>query len=367
METLKLAFFTHDLGGGGAQRMLIQLANVIAARGAAVDFIVGNGRGTARELVSERLRLVDLRAHRTIRTIPSLVRYLRSARPDVLLTTPLHVNVAAALAWRIAGRPCPLMVREAVHLSTERRRSRLPAYALAPHVYRWATYVASVSEGVARDLIEVHGIPREKVRVLPNPTITSRTLELARRPIDHPWFDRKVPVLVSAGRLTEQKGFKTLLRAVAKVLEHQEVRLVILGEGSQRQELEQVIEDLGLRQHVDMPGYQPNPYAYIARADLFVLSSEWEGSPNVLKEALACGTPVVSTDCPSGPKEILDGGRFGELVPVGDPGSMAGAILRQLACSHDHDALRARGMEYSDERAADAYLRLMNEAVAAAG
>lgn len=344
--------------------MLIHLANALSEKGHEIDFLVGNSDGPGAKWLGQGLRLVDFNVTRTIQIVPGLVRYLRSHTPAALISTPLHVNVAATMAWLAAGKPCALIVREAVNLSAEGARSRLPAYRIAPWAYRRASAVACVSEGVATDLIQNHRIPAAKIRVVPNPTITESVLALARREVNHPWFNSEIPVILGVGRLTRQKSFGTLIRAVSRVRESMPVRLVILGDGPQRVELEHLIESLRLQDCVDLVGYQPNPYPFLANADLFVLSSEWEGSPNALIEALACGTPVVATDCPSGPREILQSGKYGPLVAVGDHDAMARAIVEQLNRNCSREMLQQRGMMYSDCHAAEEYLELIAELTA---
>ena len=181
-------------------------------------------------------------------------------------------------------------------------------------------------------MAQVTGIPRERIKVIFNPSVVgTEVAEKAKAPLDHPWFEPGQPsVVVAVGRLQEQKDYATMIRAFAQVRKARPVRLLILGEGKERPMLEALIEELGLQEDVGLPGFVMNPYAYLARASLFVLSSRWEGLPTVLIEALCCGTPVVSMDCPSGPREILRGGEYGRLVPVGDAEALARAIEKTL-------------------------------------
>jgi glycosyltransferase involved in cell wall biosynthesis len=230
--------------------------------------------------------------------------------------------------------------------------------ALARRFFPSADYIVGVSAGVADDLREQIGLPSERVRVVFNPIITPDIAVEAAEPVGHPWFSDGGPVLVAAGRLRPQKDFPTLLRAVALVRDRRPVRLVLLGEGPDRAELEALVDRLGLGGIVDLPGNTDNPYAYFAKCTAYVLSSRWEGLPTVLIEALACGSPIVSTDCPSGPREILDGGSYGVLVPVGDVEALAAAIERALA----GDVGRAPAeswMPYTADAATDAYLELL--------
>jgi glycosyltransferase involved in cell wall biosynthesis len=234
--------------------------------------------------------------------------------------------------------------------------------------YAQAEAIVAVSNGVADDLARLTGLPRERVRTVYNPVVGPELARLAAEPVDHPWFrpGQSSPVVLGAGRLSGQKDFPTLVRAFARLRATMPARLVILGSASTPEltakragELRALAAEKGLVEEVDLPGFVPNPYAYMARSALFVLSSAFEGFGNVLVEAMATGCPVVSTDCPSGPAEILDGGRHGPLVPVGDDAALAAAMARTLAAPPDPAALRRRAAEFTPERATDAYLEAL--------
>ncbi|HEY8363833.1 MAG TPA: glycosyltransferase, partial [Tissierellaceae bacterium] len=228
-----------------------------------------------------------------------------------------------------------LVVREANTISVSSKNSLnfkariLPI--LMKFLYPLADAVIAVSEGVAKDLTQIIGLPAEKVKVIYNPVITPEIFKKAEEPIKHPWFaPGELPVILGVGRLTKQKDFITLIRAFDIVRKEYPSRLVILGEGEERPELEALVQELDLEQYVNMPGFVENPFSYMKKAAVFVLSSRWEGLPNVLIQALALGIPVVSTACPSGPTEILEKGKLGRLVPVGNEVIMAKAILEEL-------------------------------------
>jgi glycosyltransferase involved in cell wall biosynthesis len=228
--------------------------------------------------------------------------------------------------------------------------------------YPWASSVVAVSRGAADDLARAAGLPRDLVEVVYNPVITPEAVVAARRPPDHPWFaPGQPPVILGVGRLTQQKDFPTLLRAFAEVRRRRAARLMILGEGEDRDELTSLAAELGVSDDVALPGFQDNAMAYMAGSRLFVLSSAWEGLPTVLIEALAAGARVVSTDCPSGPREILQDGRLGALVPVGDSSALAEAMVVALdrpAAALPSDALTP----FTKEAAVDHYLRLIENA-----
>lgn len=332
----RLAIFLPALHGGGAERTMLNLASGIAGRGYAVDLVLAKATGPFVSQVPKSVRLVDLDARRTLTSLPKLVRYLRREQPEVILSALGRANITAVLARRLAGGSTAVVVSERNTLSRWAQQSKelhakLTLHVVR-HVYRWADGIMAVSQGVAHDLSQATDIPRERIQVLYNPVVTPELRKKAQAPLDHPWFrPDQPPVLLAVGSLTVQKDFCTLLQAFARLRKTQAVRLMILGEGEQRSELERLVKQLGLEQDVNLPGWVDNPYPYMVRAKLFVLSSQWEGLPGVLIEALFCGTRLVATDCPSGPREILADGRYGQLVPVGDVVALAQAMEAALA------------------------------------
>jgi glycosyltransferase involved in cell wall biosynthesis len=256
------------------------------------------------------------------------------------------------------------VLREAVTLTAIDRAHPDLRDRVLPRMVR-ATYpsaeaIVAVSEGVARALSEVVRLPAERITVIHNPTIGPDVADRCAAPVAHPWFEPETaPVIVAVGRLTEQKDFATLLGAFALLRARRDARLLILGEGEERPALTALATQLGIAGDVAMPGFVPDPYPYLARAALFVLSSAWEGLPNSLIEALAAGCPVASTDCPSGPREILAGGRYGALVPVRDPRALAAAMLAALVAPVDRSSLRARAADFSVDRIAEQYLEVL--------
>jgi glycosyltransferase involved in cell wall biosynthesis len=351
--------------GGGVQRGRVTIANALAARGVKVACVLPEARGPFIERLSPQVELVDLGTRRPLALVLALARWLRRARPAALIASQHHAILAALWARRLAGVEVPLTAIQHNTLSELCRQSRrrtvrwlLPRAARLS--FRWADRICAVSHGVARDLAEVTGIPERDIRVLYNPTVTPELIAQAQLPSGHPWLDAKDrPVLLGAGNLSPIKDFATLIRAFARVRRAQRARLMILGEGHERPRLEGLARDLGVAADVVLPGFRSNPYAFMARADLFALSSRVEGMPNAIIEALACGCPVVSTDCPSGPAEILENGRYGALVPSGDDAALARAMAASLRTPPDRAALRARAADFSVERAVEAYLQLL--------
>lgn len=364
MGNRKIAMFLPNLGGGGAEKMRVHLARSFSQHGYSVDFVLADASGPYVPLVPPSVRIVGLGARRVITSFPGLVRYLRQERPDVLLSGLTYANVVAVWARRFANVPTRLILSEHNNLSEATRgaehfKARV-IRSLVRACYSWADDLIAVSKGVATDLAASLDLGPEAIRVIYNPVLTPELLRMADEPVDHPWFmDDKVPVILSAGRLVPQKDFPTLIHAFAHVRKIIRARLMILGEGRERVRLEQLISQLGLSEDVSLEGFKSNPYAYMKRASVFVLSSAWEGFGNVLVEAMATGTPVVATDCRSGPSEILDGGRYGRLVEVGNARQLASAILATLEAPIPACVLQERARDFCVERIAREYLKVL--------
>ena len=382
-----LALFIYGLGGGGAQRRCLTLAAGFAARGLCVDLVVVNPEGplaaefpaTVRLVVLHGVggtvltrlqRRINVRGLQTLLSTLALARYLRRVRPRVLLSAASHVNLVSVWARRLSGAPVPLVLRASNFPSGNPgqwpRAGALIRHFLrwmAGRVYPWADGVIAVSQGVADEVARLTGLPSQAVDTIYNPVVIPDLEQRIATAVDHPWFaPGQPPVVLGAGTLKIQKDFYTLIRAFARVRAQRPARLIILGEGSQRQRLQALIHELGLERDVDMPGFKSNPHAWMARASVFALSSAWEGLPGALIEAMACGCSVVSTDCPSGPAEILQQGVYGPLVPVGDDAALAAAIMSQLDHPSDSARLKARAAFYALDKAIDRYLEVLSRA-----
>ena len=361
---MKVAVFLQDLSGGGAERMMVQLAGSMADLGVDVDLVLVRLDGPYLEAVSEKVRIVNLAAQRTLKSIFALAHYLKREKPAALLSALVHVNIAALLARRIAGDATRIAISERNTISMNAADaptavSRI-AHKLVPWIYPWADEVIAVSQGVGEDLAAFSGLPIDRITVINNPVITPRLRQLAREPADHPWLARgQPPVILGVGRLVAQKDFATLMNAFAELRQRKMAKLIILGEGPGRLELERLAENLGLRDDVQLPGFVQNPYAFMSNAALLALSSRWEGSPNVLVECMGCGTPVVATDCPGGPNEILEAGRYGPLVPVGDSQALAAAMLATLEAPLPAEILRRKADDFRVEVSAERYLQVL--------
>jgi glycosyltransferase involved in cell wall biosynthesis len=361
-----IAFFLPSVRGGGAQRVVVNLVQGIVERGLAVDVVLAVAEGVFLEQLPPAVRVIDLRARRLLSSLVPLTRYLSRERPRALISSLSHANLVALWAAKLARRGTPVVVTVHNTMSQSTRQPGRMGGGLEPSLlrafYPWASRIVAVSGGAADDLARTSGLPRGTVQVVYNPVITPELLALARQVPDHPCFTPGQPtVILGVGRLTRQKDFPTLIRAFAVLRRRRSARLVILGEGEERAHLEALAEELGVAEDVSLPGFRENAMAYMARAGLFVLSSEWEGLPTVLIEALAAGAQVVSTDCPSGPREILQEGRLGALVPVGDVAALADAMLRALDEPAAPVPVHALA-PFTRDVAVDHYLRLIQDA-----
>ncbi len=360
---VKVALFLPSLRGGGAEKSFLHLSMGFAQHGAETAIVLSRAEGVYMPYVPQGVRVVDLKARRVLFSLHRLVRYLRHECPDVLISALDHANVTAILARHLARVPTRIIVT--VHSTPSRvvanastLRARLLPLWVKPF-YPRAHAVVAVSQGVADELVHKLGIPAQKVHTIYNPIITPELFEKAEEPLEHPWFaENEPPVVLGVGRLTPAKDFGTLLRAFALVRAQRPARLMILGEGELRPELENLTRDLGIEEDVALPGFVENPYPYMKRAGVFVLSSRWEGLPTVLVETLALGTPVVSTDCPSGPAEILEGGQIGTLVKVEDTESLADAINSALN-GQTRPTSQPQLMLYTIEHALEQYMRVI--------
>lgn len=366
---MDVMFFIHSLkgsfGAGGVQRNTWRLATEFARRGLSVQIVVATTAKTDLPPL-EGVRVHSFAARNRWASIIPMIRYLRKHRPKVAIGATQVINCVLVCAERIARSGAQIVLTERTHLSAEIASHGHWTYRLLPalmrRTYPHADAIVAVSSGVADDLAEKISLPRDRIQVVYNPIFDSDLLLHSSVPCPHAWFHPgKPPVILGSGRLVPEKSFDVLLRAFARVREEVDALLVLLGEGRLRKELECLATELGIADSCAFVGHVPNPYPYMRQAKVFVLSSSYEGFGNVLVEAMACGTPVVSTDCPGGPVEILDDGAWGTLVPVGDADAMARAILAVLR-STKHPEVVKRAQFFSVERAADAYLDAVRSA-----
>lgn len=361
MLTGRVALFIPNLAGGGAERVILNLAHAMLEFGLSVDLLVASVEGPYAKQIDTKIRLINFNTSRTLNSFPQLLKYLRQYRPKALISALSHCNVMAIVAKKVAMVSTKVVVSE--HLAFSFLDTASPKVQSAHQkmfvtmrlAYPFADAIVTVSQGVADDLRSVAGI-KQKTKVIFNPVLSKEVFRKAALPVSHPWLHTDIPVIVGVGRLNRQKDFPTLLRAFALLRRMRPARLMILGEGEDRPQLEDLIKELNISEDVWLPGFVDNPYAYMKHADIFVLSSIFEGLPTVLIEAMAVGTPVVATDCKSGPSEILGAADYGTLVPMQNPEAMAKAIdqtLSQPRVSMD----KSKMLPYTVEEATKNYLR----------
>ena len=363
MDQRPFALFMPSLHGGGAERVMLEIASELVRRDLPTHLVLVRAEGEYRELVPEGVELFDLNSRRTATSLLKLVGYIRRERPVAVLATLIHANVVAVLAKVLLGGRVRVVTRIANTYSEELTSGRFK-HRLALRLFGWLTPlidgIVCVSQGVADDLRMSVPASSQKIETVYNPVMRQNIAEEAAKSVDHPWFEgAELPVVLSAGRLTTVKDHATLLRAFAEVLHSRPARLVILGEGPEHANLLKLAERYRVAHRVDLPGFKINPFAYMSKASLFVLSSRYEGFPNVLVQAMACGTPIVSTDCKSGPGEILEDGKWGRLVPVGDWRRMADAIAETLDAPVPSEQLVRRASDFSAEASVHRYLEVL--------
>ena len=400
----RVAVLSPTLAGGGAERKALFIAAGLLERGHEVDILVHRlvchypaevprrarlfylskrSDGETRSLL-ERLAVVPhplfpgptpwrarlprtallckvrgkqlplLMSTRPPRWAAGIAAYVDREHPSALLAMNVLAVTATTMAASLVRHPTKVVgtlhdVLRSGRLLERARRS-----------YPFADFAVGISRGTTAELEGIPGMARDRIHTIHNPVVSADLDRKARESPHHPWFDdRPCPVILAIGRMRKVKDFSTLLRAFARLLVQRPARLIVLGEGRLRPALRSLAQELGIAEQVDFPGFKENPYAFLARADLFVLSSRNEALPTVLIEAMACGCPVVSTDCPSGPREILEDGRLGPLVPVGDAEALAEAMARVLDEPSSRDLLRERASFFSVERAVERYEQLL--------
>lgn len=355
-----VSIFIPTLGGGGAERVMVMLANSFASKGHSTHLVLLKASGPYLSEVDARVKIFDLNKTRMLFALRALVLYLINERPKCLLSAMNYANIIALAAVRLSNKKIWAVISERSSPSGYRnfkfQNIILPLMKL---MYPMANRIICVSEGVAKELQELVGVPYNKIDVIPNP-LDIKSISLAMDDvITHPWIlDPAKKVILAVGRLSDEKNYETLIRAMVNIREHNDAVLIILGEGYRRPALEELVQKLNLEEHIEMPGFDANPFPLMNKCDAYVLCSRTEGFPNSLVQAMACGAPVISTDCHHGPREILEGGKYGTLVPVGSPEMLANAIVQAFSCgAHKH--ARKKAEEYSVDKIVNKYLGVL--------
>lgn len=363
MSPSRISILLPDLRGGGAERVAVNLANGFVARGHAIDMVLMKAEGQFLADLDASVRVVDLNAKRLRNVFFPLVRYLRAERPTAMLASMWPLTLLALWAGWVARGGTRMVLAEHTTWSRaeiiESPSVRWQVQTSMHWMFPKANHVVAVSRGAADDLARFANISRQCITVIYNPIVGDEMAsDVPCAPPDG-WWNGTHRKVLAVGTLKHIKDYPTLLRAFQSLSAHTEARLLILGEGPCREALEAQVRQLGLEGRVFMPGFVKDPAPYFAHADLHVLSSTGEGFGNVIVEALQAGTPVVCTDCESGPREILCDGRYGGLVPVGDAQALARAMALSLATHHDPAALKARAQDFSIDKAVVQYEALL--------
>lgn len=345
----KIIFLIPSLHGGGAERVYTHLLHHIDREKFEPYLMVVNLEGPYVEDIPSDVKIVDLKKRSVKSSLIKLIKEINKIRPSIIMSTLLHLNLTLLFIKPfLKGNP-RIIVREAnpPSFSIKELLGTSVFKKLYVKLYKRADHIIAISKDVAEDVIETFNVPKDRVHIIYNPVLVEQIKMKSEEDVNHPWIiNKKEPVIISIGRLVEQKDFPTLIKAFAKVIERKKCKLIILGEGPNYSILLELIKELGIEDSVDFLGFVNNPYKYVKNSDLFVLSSKWEGFGMVIIEALAVGTPVVATDCPGGPHEILNNGKFGKIVPVGDIGKMSQAIIEALDEEIDRGRLIKRAMDY---------------------
>jgi len=363
MTNSSIAILLPDLRGGGAERVNIDLAHEFALAGHEVEFVLMQAAGEFLPAAQVEFRVFDLGVTRTRGVPAALARYLRERKPDAIIANMWPLTSAAVIGRALSGHQCRLLLMEHNTLSQQysswgRIHSGMMATSMAM-TYRFADLVAAVSEGAAKDTARLAFLSNDRVKVLHNPipqrhAPSPEAMANAEVLWDCPPGQR----ILTVGSFKDQKNYPLLLHAFS-VLRCPKARLMLLGQGANEAALRVMTAELGIADRVVFAGFHPDPTPFYQTADLFVLSSDYEGLPTVLIEAMACGTPVVSTDCPSGPNEILKAGKYGCLVPMRDAQALAYAMEQALTAPHDPALLKQRASDFAPETAAKRYLELL--------
>ena len=365
----KIIFFLPTLGGGGAERTVIQLANSFAEQGYNIHLAVCDltaAKGKLLPEVNPKIELINFECGRVIHSIMPLKLRLQCENYDCLVATQTHTNIVAGIAKKMAGVNTRLIFRE---VSTPSKNIKLQGIAkfvlksLVNWTYPMAQQVVCVSKGVEADFRDYYGYKKHNLTTIYNPVLDVSYFEKLTAPVAHKFFNETNKVILAVGRLTEAKNFGFLIRSFKALYDqHPDTRLIILGEGELRTEFEALIAELSLTEVVDLPGFDSNPYAYFKYVSLFVLSSNWEGLPGVLIQALASKVKVVSTNCPSGPMEILDDAKFGLLVECNDQAGLTQAMHQAIFADYvkfSHVDFEAHIQQFHKQTVLKQYLRIM--------
>ncbi|MGE0396545.1 MAG: glycosyltransferase [Kofleriaceae bacterium] len=355
----KVLFFRPTLGEGGADRVQLAVLRGLDRTRYAATLVLLREEGPFMNDVPDDVRVIALGSRRLATSLPAFARVLVREQPNVVFCTCSASNIIAAAAHTMVRSRARLVLSERNALYRGRSVMHVKQsleVALKRVFYRRADLVTAVSQGVADELADIIALPRRKISVVYNPVVDHDLTRRAGEPVEHPWFSEDKPIIVACARLVPQKDYPTLLDAFARVRRTVDARLWVLGEGPLRADLEALAASLGLADHVCFAGFDKNPFRYMARAALLMHASRAEGLPGALIQAMACGVPVVSTDCDFGPREVITSGHNGYLVPVGNAEDLAARALQVLTDSAHRNELARRALESAQRFTAEASL-----------
>lgn len=363
-KRLKILYVLDNLGFGGVERNTINIANLLAESHNVSLLVLTSNSLDMKQFISDKVSYYNLESKRVFPSIFKLIKFLKKHKFDSIITAKEYVNVTCLFSRIFSKDIKKIITSTRTYVSSEKIYSKLKLsdfyLLLAKILYKFAKANVCVSQGVANDLKKNLNLKRNPV-VIYNPAAKESSFTLQPK-IPHPWFEEEIPVIIGCGRLTKQKDFSLLINAFSEVIKKKEARLVILGEGELRPQLEKQIKDLGLKNKVLLPGNVNSPESYMYHAKVFALSSLWEGFGNVIVEALSVGCPVISMNCPSGPSEILEDGKWGTLVTERKFEKLAEAITAELEREKPKkEYLQKRAKDFTPERIAEEYLKLIKK------
>lgn len=365
MKKKKIAIFLPSLSDGGAEKVMVSLANNFASKFYSVDLLLVSQEGVYFNMLSDEVRLINLDKSRAIYVVPRILKYLKNERPDVLLSALTHTNVIALICKVLCLRKIRVVVSERSIISNSTLLSGNCLYLINKSIlkllYPLADSIIAISKGCAKDLVETLKISNKKIVVINNPLIKDSNININDSNEDkiNLSLQHNNNLIIAVGRLKKVKNFPLLIKAFDIVRKTVPSSLIILGEGPERNNLEKLIKELHLEKSISLPGFVNNPIDYMKKSEVFVSSSSWEGFGNVIVEAMSVGLKIVSVDCPGGPREILEDGKWGKLVPLNNVSLLADAIKKIIDEEVKYD-VKLRASHFNINDIADKYLQTFN-------
>jgi glycosyltransferase involved in cell wall biosynthesis len=356
-KRIRVLFFISSLEGGGAERVMVEILRNINRNYIEPILILlyPYDHSPYKGLLPKDLEVIVIKREsdtslEKIKQFKDFLKCIKNKKPDLILSMLTHCNIMAIVAGLMYKIRTIVSehntLSEIIKTEDGRKMMGISGSFLVRKLYRFANKIIAVSEGIKDDLIKNFGISKEKISVIYNPVDLENIRTLSKEPVDHHFFESNVPIIISVGRLIYQKGFDLFIRALKKLSSQIDFRAIILGNGPEKESLEDLAFKLDIIDKISFAGFKANPFAFLSKSDIFVLSSRFEGLPMAILEAMACEVPIIATDCKSGPREILQDGEYGIFVPIEDEDALSVAMLKLLKDS----ALRERFKLLSKER-----------------